>query len=104
MLTNLGFLFSDSEKPVINNLPTNITQYTDRGLATADVSWVEPYAADNSGFKTLTSSHSSGTSFSIGVTPVEYTVVDPSGNTMTKIFTIHVKGKCESSRYTNIPY
>ena len=83
-------------------MPANITQNTDSSLATTVVSWVEPCATDNSGFLNLTSSHSPESSFSIGVTPVEYTAVDDSGNTMTQIFTIHVKGKFESCRATQI--
>ena len=94
------FSFSDFEKPVILNMPSNIIKHTNYGLVTAFVSWVEPYATDNSGSETLTSSHSPGSSFYIGVTPVQYTAVDPGGNTMTQIFTIHVKGKFESSRPT----
>ena len=97
-LKSNSFSFSDFEKPVILNMPANITQNADSGLATTNVSWVEPCATDNSEFQNLTSSHSPGTAFSIGVTPVEYTVVDPSGNTMTNIFTIHVKGECDRIR------
>ena len=73
-------------------MSTNITQNTYYGLATAVVSWVEPYAIDNSGPTTLTFSHSPGSTFSIGVTPVEYTAVDDSGNKVTSMFVIDIKG------------
>ena len=73
-------------------MSANITHNTYYGLATAVVSWVEPYAIDNSGFPTLTSSHSPGSSFSIGVTHVEYTAVDGSGNKVTSMFVIDIKG------------
>ena len=73
-------------------MPANITQGTDGGSATAVVIWVEPNASDNSGSQTLTSSHSPGSSFSIGITPVEYTVIDPSGNIAVGIFAIDIKG------------
>ena len=88
----LAFCFKDYEKPVILNMPANITQDTDISSATAVVSWVEPNASDNSGSQTLTSSHSTGSSFSIGVTSVEYTAIDPSGNIAVSVFLIDIKG------------
>ena len=84
------FLISDFEKPVILNMSANITQYS---FATAVVSWVEPYATDNSGSQTLTSSHSPGSSFVIGHTPVVYTSVDLNGNKATKTFYVDIKGR-----------
>ena len=66
---------------------------TDSGLATAVVSWVEPYATDNLGSQTLTSSHSPGLSFLIGHTPVVYTSVDLNGNKATQKFYVDIKGR-----------
>ena len=83
---------SDFEKPVISNMPAKITKETDDGSATAVVSWVEPNASDNLGSPTLTSSHSPGSSFSIGITSVEYTAVDANGNTATAIFIVEIEG------------
>ena len=86
------FFYTDNEDPIILNMPANITQDTDGGSATAVVNWVEPHATDNSGSQSLTSSHSPGSSFSIGVTPVEYSALDPSGNLAVSTFVIDIKG------------
>ena len=74
-------------------MPANFNQNTDIGLSTAIVSWVEPTATDNSGSQTLTSSHSSGSSFGIGVTIVTYTSTDLTGNSMRETFSVIVEGK-----------
>ena len=74
------------------NMPADIVQDNDNGLSTAVVNWVEPNATDHSGFQTLTSSHSPGSTFQIGFTSVEYKSVDDNGNTATRVFVIHVRG------------
>ena len=74
-------------------MPTDITQATDSALPTASVSWPKPLATDNSGIQTLTSTHNPGSSFSIGVTVVSYTSVDPFGHETTKTFSVTVEGK-----------
>ena len=63
---------------------------TDFGMSTAVVTWTEPIAVDNSGSQTLTSSHSPGSSFKIGLTFVLYTSVDTSGNKATATFSVLV--------------
>ena len=73
-------------------MPANITQNTDDSLPTAIVSWTQPTATDNSGSQTLTSTHSPGSSFAIGVTHVDYICVDSSGNKVVESFTVTVKG------------
>ena len=74
-------------------MPTNITQATDSGLPTASVTWPEPVASDNSGLQTLTSTHNPGSLFSIGVTIVSYTSVDPFGHETTATFSVRIEGK-----------
>ena len=74
-------------------MPADIVQDTDPGLSIGVVSWVEPFATDNSGIQTLTSSHSAGLTFQIGFTSVEYTSVDANGNTATHCFVVHVRGR-----------
>ena len=71
----------------------DVTQNTDSGVSNAVVTWTEPTADDNSGDVTLTSSHSPGDIFAIGITSVTYTAVDSSSNTVTDTFTITVNGK-----------
>ena len=86
------FVFIDNESPVLSNRPSSISVNTASGQASAIVTWAEPTASDNSGFYTITSSHSSGSSFSIGITTVTYTVVDGAGNAVTYSFNITVTG------------
>ena len=68
------------ENPVIHDCPENIMNLTgpdnDRGIGV----WSPPTASDNSGNVTLTPTHYPGDLFSIGVTKVTYSAVDPSGN------------------------
>ena len=84
---------SDNGKPIISNMPNDITHDTDSGLATAVVTWIEPTATDNSGIQTLTSTHEPGSSFDIGVTTVTYTSTDPSGLETTETFSVTVEGE-----------
>ena len=82
----------DLEIPVISNMPENIEQNTDDGEAATTVNWTKPSMTDNSGYLTLTSSHSPGERLHIGVTTVIYTAVDSSGNEATKSFSVTVNG------------
>ena len=61
-------------------------------MATAVVTWMEPTATDNSGTVTLTSSHSSGSTFDIGTTTVTYTATDDASNTVSDTFTVTIEG------------
>ena len=88
-------------KPIISNLPTDITKDTDSGLPTAVVTWVEPTATDNSGSQTLTSTHTPGSSFRIGVTSVEYRAVDSAGNEAVDGFTVTIEGMSLSVIHTD---
>ena len=74
-------------------MPSDITQTTDTGEATAVVTWTPANASDNSGSQTLTSSHNPGDLFSIGDTLLTYTSVDPSGNKVIKTFTVTIQGR-----------
>ena len=80
---------------MVSGIPSDIKQNTDVGSSTAVVSWSAPTASDNSGSVNLTSSHSSGSTFSIGDTIVTYTAVDASSNSVNATFTITVTGMCE---------
>ena len=66
---------------------------TDPDLPSAVVTWDPVIATDNSGSVTLTSSHRSGDTFYIGDTDVVYNATDPSGNIVSRWFTVSVKGK-----------
>ena len=71
-------------------MPWNITKLS--GHPSVAVNWTEPLATDNSGIQTLTSSHTPGSMFPIGSTPVVYTSTDPSGNVEIQTFFVIVKG------------
>ncbi|XP_072046364.1 uncharacterized protein [Amphiura filiformis] len=81
----------DNESPLLLNTPSSIIADIDFGQNYATVTWTEPTVTDNSGFYTLTSTHSSGSQFSYGVTTVTYTAVDESGNTVSYSFNVTVQ-------------
>ena len=87
------FSFTDNEVSMFSNTPGDLIVNTDAGQSFAVVAWTAPTVTDNSGLYTLSSSHSSGSSFSIGITTVTYTVVDAAGNTASYSFNITVVGK-----------
>ena len=84
--------FADDEDPVISGTPSAISQPADSTVGTTVVTWTPPTASDNSGTYTLTSSHDSGDTFSLGATTVMYTAVDAAGNTVTDTFTVTITG------------
>ena len=95
---------TDTEDPVINDMPTNITQAADPGVCTAAVTWVAPSATDNCTLATLAPTHAIGSTFDLGTTNVTYTAIDIYGNTTTATFTITVTsgdsdgdGLCDSA-------
>ena len=74
-----------------------MTQDTDDTKAFATITWTEPVVTDNSGLCTVTSTHNSGDTFSIGSTTVTYIAVDASGNQKTISFVITVNGTLEKT-------
>ena len=81
---------NDSEKPVISNMPTNISVNTEAGKDYATVTWTEPTAIDNVGVTSFTTDHTIGSQFVVGTTTVTYTATDAAGNTETANFTVTV--------------
>lgn len=81
---------NDTEKPVINGLPANITVSNDAGVCGANVNWAVVTASDNCAGATIVSSHASGQQFPIGTTTVTYTATDAAGNSSTASFTVTV--------------
>jgi len=83
----------DNTDPQIT-CPANITTTTDAGVCTANVTFSNATATDNCD-GTLTPSQtgglSSGSDFPIGVSTIEYTATDASGNTEVCSFTITVE-------------
>ncbi|XP_071476500.1 uncharacterized protein [Diadema antillarum] len=92
----------DLESPNIS-CPTDITQSTDTGLCSANVTWSDPYVTDNSGVFTITSTSSSGSMFPVGNTTVSITAEDSSGNEATCNFAITVVGQIEVRNLEVVP-
>lgn len=82
----------DTLKPVINNMPGNVTLTGNGFQCAATYVWTVPTASDNCGISAFTSSHTPDSCFLFpqGVTTVTYTAVDPSGNTTVRSFTVTV--------------
>jgi hypothetical protein len=81
---------NDTEKPVINGLPANISVSNDAGVCGAKVNWTAATASDNCAGATIASSHVSGQQFPVGTTTVTYTATDAAGNTTSETFTVTV--------------
>ena len=81
----------DDENPTLVEIPNDIIRNATNGEAI--VTWDDPMFSDNSGSITLTSSHNSGSLFTIGTTRVIYTATDPAGNTVNATFNVIVQGK-----------
>ncbi|MFM8513856.1 MAG: HYR domain-containing protein, partial [Bacteroidota bacterium] len=82
----------DTIKPIINNMPSNVTLTGNGFQCAATYVWTLPTASDNCGVNSFTSSHTPDSCylFPQGVTTVTYTAVDPSGNTTVRSFTVTV--------------
>ncbi|XP_022082302.1 mucin-2-like isoform X2 [Acanthaster planci] len=80
----------DSTPPSVNSFPGDITITVPFGTTETPVSWNEPTSTDNSGTSTQSSNIPSGSTFPLGSTPVTYTFTDPTGNSVTRTFTVNV--------------
>ncbi len=92
----------DRELPVLSGVPSDRTQETDPGLASATVTWLPPVASDNSGSVQLSASHSPGEMFAVGETVVTYAAVDGAGNRTDGDFTVRVVDR-EAPSYATFP-
>ena len=85
---------TDTQKPIINNCPGNISLTTAGTCANA--AWTAPTATDNCSTPTLsfvtapTAGLTNGGCYPIGTTTVTYTATDAKGNTATCSFTVTV--------------
>ena len=81
---------SDTELPTIANCPANIVLNNTPGACGAVVTWTAPTITDNCPGVTVTSTHTSGSTFPIGITTVTYTATDAKGNVNVCSFTVTV--------------
>lgn len=79
----------DTIAPVILNCPADIQLTPNLPGCLASVTWTEPQISDNCSY-VVTSSHASGDVFPVGMTTVNYSVTDPSGNIAQCHFDIEV--------------
>ncbi len=96
---SFNVIVEDTTAPVITCLP-DITVSTGNSC-NATASWNAPSVTDCSTI-TLTSSHSSGSTFAIGTTAVTYTATDADGNSSTCTFDIIVEDKTKPV-FSNCP-
>jgi hypothetical protein len=83
----------DNTSPTVSGVPANIVVYSDAGICGAVVTWTPPTATDNctdAGDIIVSSTHSPGDTFPIGITPVSYSFTDECGNTSKVNFTVEV--------------
>ncbi|TNF47574.1 MAG: HYR domain-containing protein [Bacteroidetes bacterium] len=81
----------DNSPPIIENCPSDQTIPFDSPGCTAVANWVEPTVTDNCPGSILTAfSHTPGSFFQHGITPVTYTFIDTAGNSSYCIFNINV--------------
>ncbi|KAJ8021035.1 Hyalin [Holothuria leucospilota] len=79
----------DEELPSVS-CPSNVTENVSKSEATRVVTWPPPEATDNSEDLYVYTTPVSGHAFPIGVTPVEVTVRDLSGNSVTCRFFVNI--------------
>lgn len=78
----------DAVAPVVT-CPADISVISLRDDCDPQIEWAEPTVVEACDY-TVSSTFASGDEFPVGVTPVEYTVVDASANTATCAFTVTV--------------
>ncbi|MBK7938676.1 MAG: HYR domain-containing protein [Lewinellaceae bacterium] len=83
---------NDTQAPVFNNCPGNITQVNDPGVCGAVVTWPKITASDNCPgvVVSFVSGMASGSLFAVGSTTVVYKATDASGNMATCSFVVTV--------------
>jgi hypothetical protein len=80
----------DTIKPTIDNLPANITVYAPANQCAANVQWPAITGSDNCNMVAINTSKANGAVFPMGVTPVNVTATDGSGNVIVQTFSITV--------------
>nr|KAG5707173.1 hypothetical protein BaRGS_017857 [Batillaria attramentaria] len=94
-------LLKDVVPPVFTSCPGDVMKKTE--LASDTVFWPKPVAEDNSLVVEVTGSHEPNSLFSIGVTEVNYTAEDDSGNRADCRFTVTVilEQRCSLPTFKN---
>ncbi|MEC9475667.1 MAG: HYR domain-containing protein [Planctomycetota bacterium] len=92
----------DEHFPVIEGVPADIEINTESGICTTVVDWIQETSSDNCWIQEHTSSKMPGDVFDLGLTTVEISATDPSGNESTASFTVTVVDN-EAPQLLNMP-
>ena len=94
---------SDSDDPVILNVPNNITVNGSGSNCQVPVNWIVPTATDNCDIASFVSNYPTGSTFDEGTTTVIYTATDNCGNTASASFTVTIICLCNANPIINCP-
>ncbi|MFT4740387.1 MAG: gliding motility-associated-like protein [Marivirga sp.] len=93
---------NDNTAPTFSNCPSDFTVAANNDCQAVGT-WTPPSASDNCTSSVIpTTSHASGSLFTLGATLVTYTATDASGNASTCTFTVTVADQTAPA-YTNLP-
>ena len=95
---------TDTVNPVIIGCPMDIAQTVPAAGQTTAVTWIPPTATDNvtpDNQIIMTQTHSSGSQFGVGTTPVTYLAIDAAGNQAVCTFNVVITGK-SNGFYVNL--
>ncbi len=86
----LSFLSTEDDIPPRVTCPRNIALVVPQGITGTTASWEPPNVVEESAYVLVFQTHYSGNFFEVGVTQVEYTYADQSGNVGTCTFNVFV--------------
>ncbi len=92
----------DNEPPTLSDPPVDLILPSETGVCGAVATWLPPVPSDPCGVSGFTESALPGALFPVGVTQVDYSVSDPSGNTATASFTVTVTDT-EAPSWSGVP-
>ncbi|XP_038055943.1 mucin-17-like [Patiria miniata] len=87
----------DTQDPIINGCPMNITREVNPGITQLSVSWTPPTAIDDFGTPSFVSNYQVGHTFAVGTHEVVYTATDGSGNSAECRFSITITALTDST-------
>lgn len=84
-------IVEDNEDPVFHYFPNDTTVYINSNICQKTVSWTQPIFSDNCPDPIVSVNYPSGSSFPKGITTINYTISDSSGNAISNSFSITVQ-------------
>ncbi|MGE4603218.1 MAG: HYR domain-containing protein [Planctomycetota bacterium] len=94
---------SDTESPLISDMPDDITVTAESGQNSAAATWSDPLTSDNCQAVSLASDYLPGDIFPVGTTLVTYFATDSAGNVATDTFNITVNDAAPVADFTGTP-